>query len=170
MPLDPPGASAGPPWGQTHPPPPLLGYFCFFGELGKKSQGEDSRKPIANRANQAIQRARSRALKAVYAKGERTILVEIPNIPKSRHVPPSLDRLKQTGKPKRTNRIVKPSKKHAGSRHRAATSLNRNRTAGVVAGGRIKRLKSALEPENKGAFLTKKAKVEWFRFGLALRA
>jgi hypothetical protein len=34
----------------------------------RQSQDEDSRKPIAIRANQAIQRARSRA-KAFYAKG-----------------------------------------------------------------------------------------------------
>ena len=64
------------------------------------SHGEDSRKPIAIRANQAIQRARSRALKAVYAKGELMIFVETPNIPKSRRTPPPLDKLKPTDKPK----------------------------------------------------------------------
>jgi hypothetical protein len=113
--------------------------------LLRQSQGEDSRKPIAIRANQAIQRARSRAkaffkavarrrqqethshshrsshqrarsraLKAVYAKKKRTILVEISNIPKKRP-PPPLDRLKSTGKPKRSTMSANPSKNHAGS-------------------------------------------------------
>ena len=68
--------------------------------------------------------------------------------------------LQPLGKPKRSNRIAKPPKKYAQKPLRAATSLKRNRTAGVVAIGRIKRLKSALEPENKGACLTKKTKGE----------
>ena len=92
----------------------------------RRSQGEDSSKPIANRTNQAIQRARSRALKAVYAKGELMIFVETPNIPKSRHTPPPLDKLKPTDKPKRSNRSAKPSKKPRRKPHRAATSPKRN--------------------------------------------
>ncbi|MEI6398947.1 MAG: hypothetical protein WCO71_09270, partial [Pseudomonadota bacterium] len=83
--------------------------------------------------------------KAVYAKGERTILVEIPNIPKSRQILPPLDKLKLTGKPKRSNRIANPPKKYAQKPLRAATSLKRNRTAGVVARCEIKRLESAPE-------------------------
>jgi len=119
---------------------------AFFKAVAWRRQQEahsHSRKP-------SRQRARSRALKAVYAKGEQTILVEIPNIPKSRHAPPPLDRLKQTGKPKRSNRSIKPSKKHAGSRHRAATGFKRNRTARVVARWQIKRLKSALNEKLEG--------------------
>ena len=77
----------------------------------RQSQGKDSREPVAIRTDQAIQRARSRALKAVYAKGELMIFVEIPNIPKNRHTPPSIDKLKPTNKPKRSNRSAKPSKK-----------------------------------------------------------
>jgi len=92
----------------------------------RRSHGEDSRKPIPIRTDQAIQRARSRALKAVYAKGERTILVEIPKIPKSRHTLPPLDKLKPTDKPKRSNRSAKPSKKPRRKPHRAATSPKRN--------------------------------------------
>jgi hypothetical protein len=49
-------------------------------------------------------------------------------------------------------------KNHAGSRHRAATSLKRNRTAWVVARGKIKRLKSALVSENKGCIYGEKGK------------
>ena len=92
----------------------------------RRSHGEDSRKPIAIRTNQAIQRARSRALKAVYAKGELMIFVETSNIPKSRHTPPPLDKLKPTDKPKRSNRSAKPSKKPRRKPHRAATSPKRN--------------------------------------------
>ena len=73
------------------------------------------------------------------------IFVEIPNIPKSRHTPPPIDRLKPTDKPKSSNKSAKPSKKHAQDQHRAATSLKRNRTARVVARCDIKCLKSALE-------------------------
>jgi hypothetical protein len=63
--------------------------------------------------------------KAVYAKRERTIPVEIPNIPKA-DTPP-LDRLKPTGKPNRSNGSAKPSKNPHWKPLRAATSLKRNR-------------------------------------------
>jgi len=39
------------------------------------------------------------------------IFVEIPNILKSRHTPPSIDKLKPTDKPKSSNKSAKPSKK-----------------------------------------------------------
>jgi hypothetical protein len=75
------------------------------------------------------QRARSRALKAFYAKREQTLLVEIPNIPKSRH-PALIKRLKSTGKPKRRKESAKPPKKYAQKPLRAATSSKRKRLAG----------------------------------------
>jgi hypothetical protein len=94
----------------------------------RQSQGKDSREPVAIRTDQAIQRARSRALKAVYAKGELMIFVETPNIPKSRHPPPSIDRPKSTGKPKRSNRSAKqskkPRKKPTQSRYKLKTQPN----------------------------------------------
>jgi hypothetical protein len=53
------------------------------------------------------QRARSRALKAVYTKGKRTILVEIPNIPKSKHTPPPFDKLKLKAETDRQAKQIK---------------------------------------------------------------
>ena len=56
----------------------------------RQSHGEDSRKPIAIRANQAILKNKIKSVKrkAIYAKEKRTILVEIPNTKKQKHLVP----------------------------------------------------------------------------------
>jgi hypothetical protein len=101
------------------PPPPLFSAtFAFSMSLAKTANLSFSQcfgatngakakalfKAVARRRQQKThspshrpshQRARSRALKAVYVKGEQMILVEIPNIPKSRHTPPPLTSLNQ---------------------------------------------------------------------------
>ena len=55
------------------------------------------------------------------------IFVETPNIPKSRHTPPSIDKLKPNDKLKRSNRNAKPSKeprrKPTQSRYKPKTQL-----------------------------------------------
>ena len=101
----------------------------------RRSHGEVSREPVAIHTNQVIQRARSRALKAVYAKGKGQSLLKLQPSQKANTTP--IDMLKPTDKPRSSNKNAKPSKKHAGSQHRAATGLKRNRTARVVARRKI---------------------------------
>jgi putative addiction module CopG family antidote len=122
----------------------------------RQSQGKDSREPVAIRTNQTIQRARSRA-KAFYAKGERTILIEISNIPKSRypraHQKAEIDR--QAEKIKQDCQATKKIRTEASqSGHKLKTKSNSR----VVAIGGIKRLKSALASENKGCIYGEKGK------------
>ena len=122
----------------------------------RQSQGKDSRKPIANHTDQAIQRARSRAkaffkavawrrqqethshshkpshqraraLKAVYAKGERTILVEIPNIPKT-DTPAAFRQVKTDRQAKKIKQerqaIKKPRRKPSQGRYKLKPQSN----------------------------------------------
>jgi len=127
----------------------------------RQSHGEDSRKPIAIRTDQAIQRARSRAkaffktvawrrqqethshshrpshpkrkIKSVKSGlrqgGNEQSLLKFPPSQKQTP-PPPFDKLKPTGKPKRSNRSAKPSKKPrrkpTQSRYKRKTQPNSN--------------------------------------------
>jgi hypothetical protein len=105
--------------------------------------GPPSKKSVATRNDQAT---KGKSVKSGLRQGERTILVEIPNIPKSRHPPELIKMPKSTGKPKRRNGNAKPPKKYAQKPFRAATSSETQASGGVVAGCKIKRLKSAQKP------------------------
>ena len=115
---------------------------AFFKAVARRRQQEthsQSHRP-------SHQRARSRALKAVYAKGELMIFVEIPNIPKNRHTPPSIDKLKPTNKPKRSNRSAKPSKKPRRKPTQSRYKLKTQTNSKGCSETKIKRLKSPQKP------------------------